>query len=74
MLTQLSSEFKLIALQEIHGGKEDFDVLLPKISKEFHVRCSRGPNAATGGVAFLIRKSLTEEETKLTLMSSRKGE
>ena len=61
MLTQLSREFKIMALQEIHGGKEDFDTLPPQIAKDFNVYCSRGPSAATGGVAFLIHKSITED-------------
>ena len=60
VIKQLCKEFKIVALQETHGGKEDFETSLPHIARDFHVCCSRGPNPATGGVAFLIHKSLTE--------------
>ena len=67
VLTQLSKEFQIIALQEIHGGKEEFETLLPHIAKDFHIRCSRGPSPATGGVAFLIHRSLTESGDEINV-------
>ena len=56
-----------MALQETHGGIEDFETWLPHIAKDFHIRCSRGPSPATGGVAFLIHKSLTENGDDITI-------
>ena len=57
----------MIALQEVHGGIEEFETMLPHISRDFHVVCSKGPNPATGGVAFLVHKTLTECGDQITM-------
>ncbi len=54
VLDHLCRNFQVVALQEIHGGLEDFEIACPQTGSNFHVCCSRGPSVAAGGVAVLI--------------------